>query len=720
MNCLYRRPDGAAMVGATRLPTGPTVRSDPFVMRPLSHDQHSMLVGRQGIASVITDQMAHRKPSAHLIVGPSGSGRTSLLNCLAPEDSRHIGNIWNQETGTTGVIHEAVAKFTNTFQIPPTPQSAADFLRRHLEKRTGNLDLIAFDYRYIPLSDLLSIIQNIVPALKEMRVMTVVSLSDDQYHDLGPSSIGPLFDKIHHLNPLSLEETRTLVDLRMNSVSNETILHRGDEIVRLHAYAGGNPKEIVHQCGLQLAHLRFPDKNSPAPFMQHSASFPSPLPSSDEDPHSSSSRMGPRPEPSRPFFPSTTVLPVQVESDPQDAYDDGYDAWLADSKVMPASSDVIVSNNLETNSIDDDGVRPLFESMDDDPYGGIGFDPEEIHIANHDEVIDFDDGKVLYLETEEIESESVEFLDLEDELPVEVYDESMSSEESDQFSLNIEPVFDNQTTDEAIENDAHIRSEPIEFEPSSDFVFLETEPPSTIDPVDVPERRRSGISGLADRMRETTTRMDLAPPSPPTEIIEVIDWGPEEKGPNGDVPQPNVPDSTPVMEARPQMRTIDPMTSRPPDISRDGAQLWMDPSLTPSTPSYVAPNVTPIPTPNPKDSVLSEPHMNPNPIFPNAKKVIDGIHAFRKVRWEADEPLDPTRLKMMSEADVQILTAAAEREVSPSDIALQARLQVGRSRLSQKFNDLRRTGYLSVRTEGRSRYYRLTEAASNLFSEVNE
>ena len=118
--------------------------------------------------------------------------------------------------------------------------------------------------------------------------------------------------------------------------------------------------------------------------------------------------------------------------------------------------------------------------------------------------------------------------------------------------------------------------------------------------------------------------------------------------------------------------------------------------------------------------MLSEPHMNPNPIFPNAKKVIDGIHAFRKVRWEADEPLDPTRLKMMSEADVQILTAAAEREVSPSDNALQARLQVGRSRLSQRFNDLRRTGYLSVRTEGRSRYYRLTEAASNLFSEVNE
>ena len=141
------------MVGATRLPAGPTVRADPFVLRPLNNKQRSMMVGRQEIASILIDQMTHGKSGVHLIVGASGSGRTSLLNCLAPEDSRHIGNIWNEETKTIGVIHEAVAKFTNTFQIPPTPQSAADYLRRHLEGRTGNLDICAFDYRFIPLSE---------------------------------------------------------------------------------------------------------------------------------------------------------------------------------------------------------------------------------------------------------------------------------------------------------------------------------------------------------------------------------------------------------------------------------------------------------------------------------------------------------------------------------------------------------------------------------------
>ena len=720
MNCLYHCPDGAAMVGATRLPAGPTVREDPFVLRPLNNIQRSMMVGRQEIASILIDQMTHGKSGVHLIVGASGSGRTSLLNCLAPEDSRHIGNIWNEETKTIGVIHEAVAKFTNTFQIPPTPQSAADYLRRHLEGRTGNLDLIAFDYRFIPLSDLLSLIQNIIPALKEMRAMTVVSMSDDQYRDLGPSSISPIFDKIHHLLPLTLEETRKLVDLRMSSVSNEAILNKGDEINRLHAYTEGNPKEIVRQCGLHLAHLRFPDRNPPAPFMEHQAPFASSVQYSRDASHSSSSRMGPQPEPSRPFFPSTTVLPVQADAPSQQVYEDGYDAWFADSKVIQSPSGFVDSNQIELTAIDDDDDdRPLFESMDEDPYGGIGFDPEEIHIANQDEVIDFDDGHVLYLETEETESEDASSVDFEDEVPLEMYD-SLSSEESNQFLFNTEPVFDSQVSNEVAEIEENIRSEPIEFEPSSDFEFLETEITSTIEPLGRPERHRSGISGLADRMREATMRMDLAPPSPKTEIIEAIDWSPDEKITTENNPLPKVPESNPIMDAKPQMRTIDPMTSRPPDLQSDGAQLWMDSDLLPSTPSYVAPDAATTPAPHSEGVVPSEVKLGEHTSFSNAKKVIDGIHAFRKVRWEADEPLDPTRLKLMSEADVQILTAATEREVSPSDIALQARLQVGRSRLSQRFNDLRRTGFLSVRTEGRSRYYRLTEAASSLFSEVNQ
>ncbi|RZD52082.1 MAG: hypothetical protein CXT64_05730, partial [Methanobacteriota archaeon] len=84
--------------------------------------------------------------------------------------------------------------------------------------------------------------------------------------------------------------------------------------------------------------------------------------------------------------------------------------------------------------------------------------------------------------------------------------------------------------------------------------------------------------------------------------------------------------------------------------------------------------------------------------------------------WEDDEPFDAMCLHTLTEAERMILTAAASREVSPSDQELQARLEVGRSRLSQIYNGMRRKGLLSVRKQGRTRFFKLSTATSQHFS----
>ena len=66
----------------------------------------------------------------------------------------------------------------------------------------------------------------------------------------------------------------------------------------------------------------------------------------------------------------------------------------------------------------------------------------------------------------------------------------------------------------------------------------------------------------------------------------------------------------------------------------------------------------------------------------------------------------------MSEVERVVLAEAKEREVSPSDPTLQAVLEVGRTRLSQIFNGLRKAGLLSVRKQGRTRLFKLSRAAS--------
>jgi DNA-binding transcriptional ArsR family regulator len=75
-------------------------------------------------------------------------------------------------------------------------------------------------------------------------------------------------------------------------------------------------------------------------------------------------------------------------------------------------------------------------------------------------------------------------------------------------------------------------------------------------------------------------------------------------------------------------------------------------------------------------------------------------------------PLDLGRISNLNDGEIAIVEAATAREISPSDSALQAYLAVGRPRLSQIFNSLQKAGVLTVRKKGRTRLFRLSDAAN--------
>ena len=78
---------------------------------------------------------------------------------------------------------------------------------------------------------------------------------------------------------------------------------------------------------------------------------------------------------------------------------------------------------------------------------------------------------------------------------------------------------------------------------------------------------------------------------------------------------------------------------------------------------------------------------------------------------EAPAPLNAERLRSLGSNELEVLRVAAIGELSPSDPELLERLGVGRARLSQVSNGLRRDGILTVRKDGRRRLYRLSDAA---------
>ena len=65
-----------------------------------------------------------------------------------------------------------------------------------------------------------------------------------------------------------------------------------------------------------------------------------------------------------------------------------------------------------------------------------------------------------------------------------------------------------------------------------------------------------------------------------------------------------------------------------------------------------------------------------------------------------------------------IVDIAKGREISPSDPEIQARLEVGRPRLSQIYNQLHKSGILAVRKDGRSRLFRLSTEALEILGGV--
>ena len=109
--------------------------------------------------------------------------------------------------------------------------------------------------------------------------------------------------------------------------------------------------------------------------------------------------------------------------------------------------------------------------------------------------------------------------------------------------------------------------------------------------------------------------------------------------------------------------------------------------------------------------------------FADSESTHTQVEASKKVTipepvWQSGPDPVESHIRSLNEAERLVVSIAGEREISPSDAEIQARLEVGRPRLSQIYNSLHKSGILSVRKEGRSRMFKLSQAASNLLGEA--
>ena len=240
-----------------------------------------------------------------------------------------------------------------------------------------------------------------------------------------------------------------------------------------------------------------------------------------------------------------------------------------------------------------------------------------------------------------------------------------------------------------------------------DFVYMQpgTEPPMF--------HSGSGFKGLSQRSKLAQSQQPSEKEDTP--IIEsVSEISPLWKGGKIDIernqPENNIPTISNIKQewGMGDSQLQEKETSSV--ISTDSAHWSVEPSMASSLPVFEDHGTEIVDTPfgiedapvQPVDFIENKPE---NPLRENFRPTTS---------WEPDNPFDEERSTYLNEAEMLVISMASKREISPSDAELQARLEVGRPRLSQIYNGLYKSGYLSVRKQGRKRLFKITEAAQKL------
>ena len=629
----------------------PPLRGNPFDLRPIEANRAEYLVGRDRLLAECREHLISQTPRMLLLVGDRGSGRTSFLNALASTTSRRpfIGQFWPEDDDPVqGIIHE-LSVYLGGFDIPPSIQQASDKMVEILDKETGTLPLVALDY---PANvDLNHMLSRLAPLLQRLRALIVVAVTPSQLAGLDEGVLD-IFDDPHHLRNLDEKQIQILSNRRISRAANQKWNIRASLLTAIHQHTDGNPRRII-----RLLRDLIDERHNPV--------------------------------------------------------DGGVLDRLTTWRAPPVQSEPEI---FEEEEIESEIQEPTEEF-------------EEVEIEPEDEISQIDD------------------FELEEEEPDDLWDDDDDEEESwnDEFEAPDE-IWTTPEEPESLEVEEerfHQAEQIPEPEPSevyqraddeSGFYFVEegTEPP------ELPESRKpkGNFGRLLGRTLQANDRMPTTGDDTPIQVAE---------------PHKSLVPRTPVKEMPPESVEDEQSTARidtsvesgiEESVFHDDQSVWMvdsdSKSTLPNNPRVFEP-IAPEPEPVVEEidtewfvddaPVEDEFEPIPEPVFepeppqvsipsipttppPTPVQVPVQVPVSLGPTWELDLPFNPIVLQTLTEAERMIVEASSMREVSPSDNELQARLEVGRSRLSQIYNGMRRKGLLSVRKQGRTRYFKLSEAAN--------
>ncbi|HIK99528.1 MAG: hypothetical protein CXT72_02540 [Methanobacteriota archaeon] len=659
----------------------PPLRGNPFDNRPIESSRAHELVGHQPLLTKWRDHIHSQSPRMVLLIGEPGSGRTSIVNTVSSLTTQsYISQYFPElQDPVKSILQELTVHFGD-FKIPSSMNLLSQKLVSSLDEISGPLPLIAFDY---PSNiDLGRIISSMAPTLSRLRAFTIITITPSQLNALEDGVID-LFDITDRLTGFSKLEIQQMVNIRTKTRSREMWNIKPTLLEAIHDQTGGNPREVLKLLRDLVDERRnLGGVGTLAKLMSWRVANPS---AQVVEPVVSKTKS--REEDWQiPETPSIMISEESVEDNIDEEPDDLWD--IEEDESIPEEPTLLDWNddfgNSEIDRIDDAKVESKVEE-----------DDEESRI----EVLENQ-----YPEPEQYvpEPETELFMQSGTEPPASVYGGGSFGGLRKRLA---------KTTDEmpkGLDQTEIIYADRVRNQPSP--------PPKQKRPVDIVETEEPpGHFEIESppEIHEMPAKLDRSIKKIAEEHVlsrDGAEWFVDQSLGNT-LPDLNAKsafeeemgtEQEQIIEETPQFEE-----DYPEEIVRD--ELTLPPPEIPVVPSVqlIPDSSEPIQLPfgvikQPRQTVQTPSQLTPQPSIPLSFAPL----------WDDDSPLNPQKFHTLSDSERMILEAASVREISPSDAELQARLEVGRPRLSQIYNGLQKAGMLSVRKQGRTRFFKLSGAAA--------
>jgi len=222
----------------------PGLRNNPFQARPLERGRSELLVGRDELSARWTRFIKARNARMILLIGESGTGRSSLMRCLSEETQKsvHLDMFPNSEHAQK-ILHEIFVSFVG-FEVPSSTPEMVSRLVQETEKSNGPLPLISLDYANVDGKKLSEVLSTLVAAFERMNALVVVVLSTEQRAQW-PTNLVSRFDHVDVIGSLERDEVRYLCESRMATTANISWTMPEDALDYVMENTSGNPSRVM-------------------------------------------------------------------------------------------------------------------------------------------------------------------------------------------------------------------------------------------------------------------------------------------------------------------------------------------------------------------------------------------------------------------------------------------------------------------------------------------